>query len=182
MTWWNGNIFRVAGPLWGEFNGHRWLPLTKASDAGLNVFFDLRLNRQLSKQSWRWCLETALCSLWRHCNGKHQPVSYFLPPTLVYDPHSAAITCEGNIGNIPSVSIYVFPNVTYGFSSNNNYSRSLHLQRKPQELWCDNTRQNTTLSIGLTNYNIITHKTGYWQRTLNIHSTKRHTISLPGAK
>ena len=24
----NGNIFRVTGPLWGEFTGHRWIPLT----------------------------------------------------------------------------------------------------------------------------------------------------------
>ena len=22
----NGNIFRVTGPLWGEFTGHRWIP------------------------------------------------------------------------------------------------------------------------------------------------------------
>ena len=31
----NGNIFRVTGPLCGEFTGHRWIPLTKASDAEL---------------------------------------------------------------------------------------------------------------------------------------------------
>ena len=31
----NGNIFRVTGPLWGKFTGHRRIPLTKASDAGL---------------------------------------------------------------------------------------------------------------------------------------------------
>ena len=24
----NGNIFRVTGPLWGEFTGHQWIPLT----------------------------------------------------------------------------------------------------------------------------------------------------------
>ena len=30
-----GNIFRVTGPVCGEFIGHRWIPLTKASDAGL---------------------------------------------------------------------------------------------------------------------------------------------------
>ena len=29
----NGNIFRVTGPLCGEFTGHWWIPLTKASDA-----------------------------------------------------------------------------------------------------------------------------------------------------
>ena len=31
----NGNLFRVTGPLWGESIGHRWLPLTKASDVEL---------------------------------------------------------------------------------------------------------------------------------------------------
>ena len=30
-----GNIFRVTGPLCGEFTGHRWIPRTKASDAKL---------------------------------------------------------------------------------------------------------------------------------------------------
>ena len=35
MTSLNGNIFRVTGPLCGEFTGYRWIPLTKASDAWL---------------------------------------------------------------------------------------------------------------------------------------------------
>ena len=35
---WNGNIFRVTGPLCREFTGHRWIPLTKASDAELWCF------------------------------------------------------------------------------------------------------------------------------------------------
>ena len=35
MTSSNGNIFRVTGPLCGEFTGHRWIPRTKASDAEL---------------------------------------------------------------------------------------------------------------------------------------------------
>ena len=35
MTSSNGNIFRITGPLWGESTGHRWIPLTKASDAEL---------------------------------------------------------------------------------------------------------------------------------------------------
>ena len=30
--------FRVAGPLCGEFTGHQWIPLTKASDAELWCF------------------------------------------------------------------------------------------------------------------------------------------------
>ena len=43
--------FRVTGPLWGESTGHRWIPLTKTSDAELWCFYDLRLNKRLSKQS-----------------------------------------------------------------------------------------------------------------------------------
>ena len=38
MTSSNGNIFRVTGPLCGEFTGHLWIPLTKASDAKLWYF------------------------------------------------------------------------------------------------------------------------------------------------
>ena len=48
--------------------GQRWIPLTKAGDAGFDVFFDLRLNKRLSKQSWDWWFETPSRPLWRHCN------------------------------------------------------------------------------------------------------------------
>ena len=34
----NGNLFRVTGPLWGKFTGHRWIPLTKVSHAELCCF------------------------------------------------------------------------------------------------------------------------------------------------
>ena len=38
MTSPNGNIFRVAGPLWGESTGHRWIPHTHANDMKLWYF------------------------------------------------------------------------------------------------------------------------------------------------
>ena len=38
MTSSNGNIFRVTGPLCGEFIGPQWIPRTKASDAKLWYF------------------------------------------------------------------------------------------------------------------------------------------------
>ena len=38
MTASNGHIFRVTGPVCGEFTGHRWIPHTKASDAELWYF------------------------------------------------------------------------------------------------------------------------------------------------
>ena len=42
-------------------------PVTRNFD----VFLDLRLNKQLSKQSRRRWFETSSRSLWRHCNGVH---------------------------------------------------------------------------------------------------------------
>ena len=49
-------------PLTGEFPSQR--PVTRSFD----VFFDLRLNKRLSKQSRFWWYETQSCLLWRHCN------------------------------------------------------------------------------------------------------------------
>ena len=36
----------------------------------LGVFFDLRLNKVLSKQSWSWWFQTPSCSSWFHSNVK----------------------------------------------------------------------------------------------------------------
>ena len=69
MTSSNGSIFRVTVHLCGEFTGPRWIPRTKASDAGFGVFFDMRPNKRLSKQWWDWWFETPSSPLWRHCNG-----------------------------------------------------------------------------------------------------------------
>ena len=56
----NGNIFCVTGPVWGEFIGHRWITLTKASDAEFFFIFvfDLHLNKWLGKPSIRRWFET----------------------------------------------------------------------------------------------------------------------------
>ena len=50
-------------PVTDEFPAHR--PVTR----GFDVFFDLRLNKRLSKQWWGWWFETPPRPLWRHCNG-----------------------------------------------------------------------------------------------------------------
>ena len=39
----------------------------------LTFYFDQRLNKRFSKQSWHWWFEMALRSLWCHCNGKQRP-------------------------------------------------------------------------------------------------------------
>ena len=69
MTSSNGNIFRVTGPLCGEFTGPGEFPTQRPVTRSFDVFFDLRLNKPLSKQSWGWWFETLSPSLWRHRNG-----------------------------------------------------------------------------------------------------------------
>ena len=70
-TWWrhqmetfSASLALCAGtsPVTGESPTQR--PVTRSFD----VFFDLCLNKRLSKQSQGWCFETPSRSLWRHCN------------------------------------------------------------------------------------------------------------------
>ena len=68
MTSSNGNIFRVTGPLCGEFTGPGEFPTQRPVTRSFDVFFDLRLNKRLSKQPWGWWFETLSWSLWRHGN------------------------------------------------------------------------------------------------------------------
>ena len=49
-------------PVPGEFPAQK--PVTRSFD----VFFDLRLNKRLSKHSWVWWFETLSHPLWRHRN------------------------------------------------------------------------------------------------------------------
>ena len=49
-------------PVTGEFPAQR--PETRSFD----VFFDLRLNKQLGKQSWGWWFTALSHPLWRHRN------------------------------------------------------------------------------------------------------------------
>ena len=49
-------------PVTGEFPAQR--PVTQSFDD----FFDMRLNKRLSKQAWGWWLETPSRPLWCHCN------------------------------------------------------------------------------------------------------------------
>ena len=51
MTSSNGNIFRVTGPLCGEFTGPGEFPAQRPVTRSFDVYFDLRLNKRLSKQS-----------------------------------------------------------------------------------------------------------------------------------
>ena len=45
-------------------------PAQRAVTWSFDVFFDLRLNKRLSKQLWGWWFDMPSRSLWRHCNEK----------------------------------------------------------------------------------------------------------------
>ena len=80
-SWWRHQMFRHQmetfsvlltlcvgnSPVTGEF------PTQKPGTRSFDVFFDLCLNKRLSKQSWGWWSETPSHPLWRHNNV--QPIS-----------------------------------------------------------------------------------------------------------
>ena len=72
VSWWRHQMETFSAllalcagnsPVPDEFPTQR--PVTRTFD----VFFDLRLNKRLSKQWWGWWLETPSRPLWRHCNA-----------------------------------------------------------------------------------------------------------------
>ena len=81
MTSSNRNIFRVTGPLWGEFTGE--FPSQRPVTRSFDVFSDLSMNKRLSKQSWGWGFETPSRPLWRHCNVLTRVVT-FVQVILLY--------------------------------------------------------------------------------------------------
>ena len=83
MTSSHGNIFRVTGHLCGEFTGTGEFPTQRPVTRSFDAFFDLRLNKRLSKQSWGWWLETLSRPLWRHCNV-YTPGAWVLWPEACY--------------------------------------------------------------------------------------------------
>ena len=80
MTSSNGNIFRVTGPLCGEFTGPGDFPAQRPVTRSFDVFFDLRLNKRLNKQSWGWWFETVSRPFWRNRND---PITYPCPTYLL---------------------------------------------------------------------------------------------------
>ena len=73
ITWWRHQMETFSAllalcagnsPVPGEFPTQR--PVTRSFD----VFFDMRPNKQLSKQPWGWWFERPWWSLWRHRNDQ----------------------------------------------------------------------------------------------------------------
>ena len=71
-TWWRHEMETFSSllaicagnsPVPSEF------PAQRSVTQSFDVFFDLRPNKQLSKQLWGWWFETPSRRLWRHRNG-----------------------------------------------------------------------------------------------------------------
>ena len=94
---------RVTGPLWRKSGGLAMrktmttfsallaicagnsgeFPAQRQVTRNFDVFFDLRLNKRLSKLSQGWWFETPSQSLWRHCNRSGE-VSQFPIKRCIY--------------------------------------------------------------------------------------------------
>ena len=97
MTSSNGNIFRVTGPLWGEYTGHQRIPLTKKQWRGALMF---SLIRAWTKD---WANNRKADDLrWHHAND----VTIMIDPILA--PYglkcviflNALLVCKG--GHLPT--------------------------------------------------------------------------------
>ena len=102
-------------PVTGEFPSQR--PVTRS----LNVFFDLRLNKRLSKQSWGWWFETPSLSLWRHRNAltrSSPPCTQGKPAPIgasVWTKHHPGFTWPENDGRACTTAATKLPHEASGY-------------------------------------------------------------------
>ena len=79
-----------------------------------DVFFDLRLNKRLNKQSWSWWFETSWRSLWRHCKDTQQSLNF----SLLFTRYINMWSCNNISVTIILLIIDVVINVLADWKSN----------------------------------------------------------------
>ena len=94
MTSSNGNIYRLTGPLCGEFTGYRWIPLTKATDVEL----------------W-WCF-FFIC-VWINCWINNRKAGYLRCHCAHYD----VIVMRVNIYQVGLISCHCIDVIMSGMAS-----------------------------------------------------------------
>ena len=95
------NLFSVTGPLWGKSTGHRWLPITKASDAEFWCFPLFAIKRMIPQH-----IHTFYPSLIYQISGR------ICFGTVPFIPHTALL-----IGNPPaSTSLNILPRARFVYS------------------------------------------------------------------
>ena len=71
QPWWRHQMETCSSPLWGESTGHRWIPLTRASDAlmfSLTCAWKNYWSKMETPVIWDAMINPSRW-LWRHCNG-----------------------------------------------------------------------------------------------------------------
>ena len=121
-TWWRHQmetfsailaIFAGNSPVLGEIPAQR--PVTRS----LDVFFDLRLNKRLSKQSWGWWFETPSRPLWCHRNESNK--------RLRDDAHTICIQVLPEISCTKLIQSNILQMYNLSFSMNEYFHSPLYL-------------------------------------------------------
>ena len=81
-------------------------PHKKPVTRSFNVFFDLRLNKRLSKQSWGWWFETLSRSLWRHRNDDDIWLVGAYAVHSIYRSFSWVVGISSSLGGF---ILYIYP-------------------------------------------------------------------------
>ena len=71
ISWWRHQMETFSASLAicaGNSPVPRKFPTQRPVSRSFDVFFELRLNKRLSKQSRGWWFKTLSCPLWRYCN------------------------------------------------------------------------------------------------------------------
>ena len=136
MTSSNGNPLRVTGHLCGEFTGPGEFPAQRPVTQSFDVFFDLRQNKRLSKQSWGWWFETPSRPLWRHCN------EHF---------HTYTQTHKGSVMlNASSLAwFFRFPESPLWLAANHRYKEAEQILRKMAKYNCKNSPDIQLEEVGI---------------------------------
>ena len=119
--WWRHQMETISAlmaicagnsPVHGEFSAQR--PMTRSFD----VFFDLRLNKRLSKQSRGWWFETLSRPLWRHRNDKPSIWCFllaiiigitYLKQATGLDAYASRVKCPARyVSHLHEIFIYIY--------------------------------------------------------------------------
>ena len=90
----------------GEF------PAQRSVTRNFGVFFDLRLNKRLSKQSWGWWFETLSHPLWRHRNEYTEIIVLEYVQTVIHNrPYKTVRVLQNRF--VTETSTFSWPNRKY---------------------------------------------------------------------
>ena len=78
VFWWHDDIIKWKNfpRYWPFVQGTGEFPTQRPVTRSFNVFFDLRPDKQLSKQWWGWWFETPSCPLWSKSDERKHNIFY----------------------------------------------------------------------------------------------------------